>query len=427
MKIAIVGGGITGLAAAYRLSQQGHAVSLFEKESYLGGLAYGFTSPGWDWHIEGAYHHLFTNDRSIISFINELGLSEKLIVKRPITASLWNDRMYQLDSPQSLFTFPGLSITDKLRTALLLGIVKLTPFWQPFESFTAEQFIVSIGGKQAFQTIWKPLLYGKFSSFAPRLAASWFWARIKKRTPRLCYIDGGFHTLVEALEKTITGHGGNILTSTAVTSIKKGQGKSYIVSLGENTKQFDKVLLTIPTPFALSLLPKYDRRNPIYDAFRAIPHLSAQTLILETKEPILRDVYWLNITDQSFPFLAAVAHTNFMDKKHYGNRHLTYFGNYLPEGHPYLSMTKTQLFNTFFPFLTKLNPSLKKGDITRSFLFTAPFAQPVHTLHYSKKIPPIKTPIPHIYLANMDMVHPWDRGTNYAVELGLRAADVMCL
>ena len=62
-------------------------MTLFEKEKTLGGLAHGFTRPGWDWHLESAYHHLFTNDKAILGLIKELGLADKLIVKRPITAN----------------------------------------------------------------------------------------------------------------------------------------------------------------------------------------------------------------------------------------------------------------------------------------------------------------------------------------------------
>lgn len=421
MRTAIIGGGITGLTAAYTLAKQGHQVTVFEKESFLGGLAYGFRTPGWDWFIEGAYHHLFTNDTHIMNLAREVGLGNDLLFRRPVTASLWHDRMYQLDSPLSLFTFPGLSLTDKIRTAYLLGLLKLTPRWQPLESVTAEQLVTAIGGQPAFRTIWAPLLYGKFGDYAPEVAASWFWARIKKRTQSLCYIRGGFHTLIESLSTAITDHGGTIATSTSITSIKKGPKKSYTVYWKNRKRHFDTILLTAPTPIAFKLLPDLPQRNPQYRQLSSIPHLSAQTLILETDTPILKDVYWLNVTDRSFPFLAVVAHTNFMDKTHYGGHHLTYFGNYLPNNHPYLSMNTDQLLKKFMPYILRLthNAPFKIRD---AFLYVGPFAQPVHERHYSQKIPPITTPIPGIYLANMDFIFPWDRGTNYAVELGQRAA-----
>lgn len=421
-RIAIIGGGFTGLTAAYMLSQHGHSVELFEKEPYLGGLAHGFKSPGWDWYIESAYHHLFTNDTDILTLAKELGLSDALIRTRPVTASLWHHHLYQLDSPVSLFAFPGLSFTDKLRTAFLLGLLKITPLWQPLEHITAEQLLVSIGGNNAFNTIWKPLLYGKFSDFAPSVSAAWFWARIKKRTPSLIYIRGGFHTLVSALEKAVVKNGGVIHTSTAVTAMKKISGIKYHVSWNGHKKKFDVVLLTIPTPLSYKLIPDLPKLDPQFRKFSDTPHLHAQTLIVETDKPILSSVYWLNVTDMSYPFLAAVAHTNFMDPTHYGGHHLTYFGNYLPQDHPYLSMTKEQLLKKFMPYIKRISPDTGYR-ILDTYLFTGPFAQPVHTRGYSQTIPPMTTPLPGIYMANMDYIAPWDRGTNYAVELGKRAAE----
>lgn len=406
MKVAVIGGGFTGLAAAYSLASHGHRVTVYEAGKTLGGLAYGFKEKNWDWHLEYAYHHWFTSDRAILTLVDELHLTDKLIISRPVTASLYNEKPYQLDSPMHLLMFPGLSIVDKLRTAVLLGFLKLNPIWKPLENITAEHLLISVGGKKSYKALWEPLLIGKFSGFAPSISAAWFWARIQKRTPRLMYMEGGFHTLVTALDREIKKRGGKVVTGKTLESIPSG---------------YDRILLTTPTPIAVRLMPAL---KPYCKNLLSIPHLFAQTVILETEEPLLNNVYWLNVTDRKFPFLATVAHTNFMDKRHYGGHHLTYFGNYLPQGHAFLSMTKEQLMSKFMPYIKHLSPS-PTFTIVNSFMFTGPFAQPVHQLRYSQKIPPIKTPVVGVYMANMDYIVPWDRGTNYAVDLGIRAAGEM--
>ena len=396
MNIAIIGGGFTGLTAAYELGKLGHKVTVFEKDATLGGLANGFKEPHWDWHLEMAYHHLFTNDNAIISLIKELGLTDKLIIKRPITANFYHGAMYQFDSAMNLLQFPHLSVIDKIRTGALAAFCKIYPFWQTLEGVTAKEFFTRWGGAASWRIIWEPLMTGKFGKFADTIAASWLWARIHKRTPSLIYIEGGFQTLINAL----------------ALAIKKQGGKIHLKSEFKRLdSKFDRTLLTIPTP-------------------TSIPHLHAQILILETKEPILKDVYWLSITDRSFPFLAVVAHTNLMDKKHYGGNHITYIGNYLPDGHPYLSMTKEQLLAKFMPFLKRIsNYELRlpagKAGITNFYLFIGKYAQPVHQINYSQKAPKLVTQIPGVYLANMDSIYPCDRGTNYAVELGIKAAAIM--
>jgi hypothetical protein len=89
-------------------------------------------------------------------------------------------------------------------------------------------------------------------------------------------------------------------------------------------------------------------------------------------------------------------------------------------------MDKDTLLKRFVPFIQKINSSFSPpSSVINSYLFTAPNAQPVHTLHYSRRAPTIKTPVPGLYLANMDSIYPWDRGTNYAVELGENAAGII--
>lgn len=430
MKVTIIGGGFTGLTAAYRLSKNGHSVSLLEKESFLGGLAQGFKQKRWDWHLEAAYHHLFTNDQDILTLIQEIGLASKLIIQRPLTATLWENTMYQLDSASSLLQFPALPLIDRVRTGIFIGAMKINPFWKPLESVTAKTLALTLGGQAGWNIIWEPLMVGKFGDYADQIAASWLWARIKKRTPSLVYIETGFQLLVERLKEKIIEQGGSIITQATVHSIeehstKSANTKNFITRYNKNKKIIsDRVLITIPTPLAKKLSPMIP--SYYFEKSLTIPHLHAQVLIIESKQPILNDIYWLNITDRSFPFLAVVAHTNFMNKKHYGNNHVTYIGNYLPPNHPYLTYSKEKLWNTYIPYIKKINPSLKfTFDLVQSYLFTAPYAQPVHQVHYSDKAPAMHSPIKGVYLANMDSIVPWDRGTNYAVQLGNKAAEVI--
>lgn len=423
MNIAIIGGGFTGLTAAYELTKLGLPVTVYEREPVLGGLAHGFRQPGWDWSLEFAYHHVFTRDAAILSLMRESGLGDAILVKRPVTATLVNDRIYQLDSPASLLRFPPLPLLDRVRTGAMIAFCKFNPFWQPLERDTAVNFFSALGGKTAWSVLWEPLLTGKFGAYADSIAASWLWARFHARTTELVYIRGGFQTFVDHLAETVTRQGGVIRTNTGVSLIRPTP-KGFIVTVNGKTKSYDRVLLTTPTPIAAKLVPALPREW-IAPAL-TIPHLSAQLLILETKRPLLKDIYWLNINDRSFPFLAAVAHTNFMEPAHYGGHHLTYFGNYLPPDHQYFAYPREKLYRTFLPYIKRLAPDFNpKADLITSYLFAGPYAQPVHQVNYSRLAPPLTTPIAGLYLANMDSIYPWDRGTNYAVDMGRKAAARM--
>jgi protoporphyrinogen oxidase len=453
MTIAIIGGGLTGLTAALTLLKKGHTVTIFEKESYLGGLAAGFTKKGWMWPLERTYHHFFTTDTDLLSLTHELGIDDATNIHKPVTSVYFQNQSFPFDTPGNLLTFPGLPLFDKLRTGAFALFCKINPSWRPLEHITAKTFAKTLCGKKAYERIWDPLLAGKFGPFADAVAASWLWARVHTRTRALGYFHGGFTTLIDALAKEIKKRGGKIFTNTPVKSIKKELGmrnnelwknkkqphySSFIIPAcrqARHNSQFDQVLLTVPSPVAASLLKSIIKhKNPRipYSLFLipyirrllSIPHLWAQTLILETHKPILKKIYWLNMTDKKSPFVALVGHTNMIDKKHYGGHHITYIANYLPDDHPYLTMTKQQLLTLFLPYLKRINPSCNSQLVTRNTrLFIVPNAQPVHTLNYSKKAPIFKTPIPGIYLANLDSIYPWDRGANYAIKLGKDAAN----
>lgn len=405
--IAIIGAGFTGLTAAYELGKMGIPVEVFERDSKPGGLAVGFSHPKFKWSLEKHYHHLFTNDHEIISLAKEIG--QNIIYPKSKTSLYWNEKIYPFNSPKDILTFSPLSLIDRMRVGIVSIVLKVLPssFAVHFEKFHASRFARVLYGKNSFEKIWEPLLVGKFSEYKEFVNAAWFWARIKKRTLTLGYIDGGFQSMAEKLSKKVITTGGKIHYGTTFTTNLK--------------KNYAKIIVTMPTHGFLKVftnLPKSYRSK-----LESIPHLTALNLLLVLDRPFFNDgTYWLNINDRKYPFIAVVEHTNFIDKKNYDGKHLVYVGNYLPHTHPYLKMTKEELLTIFLPYLKKVNPSIQ---ITETQLFSGPFAQPVFPVNYSRIIPKFETPIPDVYLANLDMVYPWDRGTNYAVELGKKIASVV--
>jgi protoporphyrinogen oxidase len=161
--------------------------------------------------------------------------------------------------------------------------------------------------------------------------------------------------------------------------------------------------------------------------------MGAVVMTLALKQQVLTDgTYWLNIPAHSpdksqnpIPFLALVEHTNYIDKGHYGGDHLIYCGDYVVPEHPYFAMSQAELQEQFVSVLPHFNPDFRPDWVRKSWLFRAKYAQPVPLLNHSQNIPDIRTPIAGLYFASMSQVYPWDRGTNYAVEIGRRAAGMV--
>lgn len=425
MKIAIIGAGFTGLAAAYKLAAQGHDVTVFERDSRPGGLAVGYKERGWDWTLEAFYHHWFTNDESILDLAKELNYP--VIIKRPKTSHLIDGEIYHLDSPATLLKFEKLSFRERLQMGLVIAALRYDPFWKPMEKVTAHDFLSRTIGTRAYKSMWEPLLIGKFGSYYKEISLAWFWARITKRTTNLAYPEGGFLRFAEFLVEAIEKRGGKIVYDAEIKELKSEDRPeiSYIENVKRKTKsvKYDRIIVTLPSFGFLKIAPQLPE-NYKKDLMR-LKGLGAICLVMRLKKQFFKDnTYWLSVCDKSAPVLAVVEHTNLMDQKNYNNEHLVYLGNYLPRDHRHFGMSERELMHEFDPFLRKLNPDYKK-DLIGVKKFAVPFAQPIVFRNYSAMIPPFETPLKNVFLANMQQVYPWDRGTNYAVELGEKAADLI--
>lgn len=418
MKVVVVGGGYAGLSTAYRLLELGHEVTLFEKQRQLGGLAVSFSKPGWEWGVEKYYHHWFTNDRAALGLAKEIG--HQVQVFSPSTDILYGGRVARFDSLQSVLAFPHLSLVDKLRVGMGVAYLKMSSNYRRFESKTALTWINKFMGKRAREVIWEPLFRGKFERYQDKISLTWFWARIKKRTPQLAYPEGGFGAFSESLVKKIAEKGGRIVLGAKVNNLQVRKRVVLTLENGER-RVFDRAVVTVPSLALPAMIPQLPK--DYLAKLASIEHLWAQVLVLRLKRPLLKNTYWLNVTEPSSPFVALVEHTNLVPKRYYGGEHLVYIGNYLPSGHEYLGLTKSKLLSVFDPQLTKINKDYRKYLLDFS-MFKVPGAQPIVETNYQQKIPALKA-LEKLYIANIDMVYPWDRGTNYAIELGERVARLV--
>ena len=280
-------------------------------------------------------------------------------------------------------------------------------------------------GAGAYETLWGPLLKGKFGAEAEQIAMPWYWARVHDRTAQLGYLGGGFQRLYETLANRIQDAGSDLRLGTEVESVETSPGGVVVRSVdrGERTEQtFERVISTLPTRLTCRLIRElpgaYRQRYEWGTAY------GAHCLILALDRP-LTDVYWLNITDPGYPFMALVEHTNMRSPEEYGGRHLVYLGMYRPMSDPIFSTSREAIVASVAPYLSRINASFDASWITDSWAFGAPFAQPIVTVDYREHIPPFDTPIPGVFMANMFQVYPHDRGQNYSVGLAERLVEAL--
>ena len=432
LQIGIIGAGAAGLAAAWDLARAGHQVSIFEAADQVGGLAAGFKDENWDWTLEKFYHHWFANDHDILNLASEMGVRDQVIFPRPKTSYWLDGKLVRSEISPSALLLP-LSPMATMRMALAGMVVKLSPRWQPFEKVTADAWMRRWMGDEAYEKFFMPLLIGKFAEQYDQVPMSFLWARIVKRTLKLGTYISGFQAFLDELARQLEAKGVSIrLATRAQRIVPRAGGHNLALMTDGGEIPFDRVLSTTSPSLMLRLADGL--ADTAYGKqMAALKSIGGLCVVFALRRPLMPDdTYWLNLpattADKSrsaFPFLALVEHTNFISREHYGGDHIVYCGDYVPPDHEYFSLSEAALLERFLPALKKVNADFTQDWIRKSWVWRAPYAQPVPELNHSRHIPGLATPIPSLFWASMSQVYPWDRGTNYAVEIGRRAAALI--
>ena len=427
-RIAIIGAGIGGLSAAYDLAKAGCDVTIFEAAGYVGGLAAGFKEPHWDWTVERFYHHWFASDKHILGLIDELGWKDQVIFPRPVTVMYYKGQFYPFDSITAALMYPGLGWgIQKIRFGLVGLFLRLTKNWQALEKTTVDQWMRKQAGDQVYESMWEPMMIGKFGEeYAQVVNMAWLWARLHARTTRLGTFKGGFQEFADQFADHLRKMNVKILKNSRVRSIQS-EADGQVSLTGEEGKKlfFDQVLATTSPGLLARLAPSLP--DAYLQGLLALKSMGAVVMIFSLKHQLsTQGYYWYNIPKAAgFPFLSLVEHTNFLTPEYFGGDHILYIGDYLPQDHKNFDLTQEELRDLFLPHLKKFNPDFSPDWVKKTWLFRTRYAQPVPLINHSENIPAIRTPIPGLFYASMSQVYPWDRGTNFAVEIGRRAAGMM--
>ena len=448
----MIGAGVCGLVAAHRLTQAGHACDVYERWPGLGGQA--ATLDVGDGHLlERYYHHLFTSDVHIAALYEELGMPGELEWRSSSVAFFAQGRLWPFVTPGDLLRFGPLPPVARLRMGLAaLALQRFAHDREPYEEITARAWIERRMGRAAWEQVWGPLLRGKFGERAEDIAMVWLWGKLRgrrqikgaeAREEKLGYPRHSWELLFGALRDRIEGAGGRVLIDRPAARVARA-GVGFAVTPGARgsfrrghdpaefepggpVEHYDAVLATVPNDVFEGLLEPALAAE-VGDAYlgraRSIEYFAALCLLLELDRRF-SPFYWTNVADRELPFVGLIEHTNFVEPTRYGGRRFLYVANYLPHGHELLSLDADALLDRYLPGLRKVNPAFAPEWVRARWLFREPAAQPIVTVGYADRIPPLRTPASGLWLANTTQVYPEDRGTNYAVRLGDDAARAL--
>jgi protoporphyrinogen oxidase len=427
--VLIVGGGLTGMTAAYRLAKISKLrITVLEREAVLGGLAAGFRLEGTN--LERTYHHLFLTDSSILSLVKELGLEDKLQWRNSSLSIYRDGRIWPFMTPGDLLRFRPCSVGGRFRLGLVGLYLKYQRNWRPLARVAAATWMRRYCGASAMRSIWSPLLQAKFARHAERVYMAWLWARLHIRTnsrkagaqgEQLGYFHGGFAVLIDELERRLIESGVAIHRGIAVQSL--GPNRKCTLANGECIS-YGQCLFTGASSTFAQLLPADPALAEYRSRLLSIGYLGAVCLVFSSEQDV-GDQYWLNINQAGAPFLVFINHTKLIDRQAYNGKCIYYLGGYFEHDAAVFREDDRTLQNTWLDYLKRIYPEFDSAALREIKVFRYRNAQHIADVNYIEKIPPYKTPLPGLWLANFSQIFPEDRGTNYAVREGNKVAHLI--
>lgn len=417
MKIAIIGAGATGLTAGYELCKGGHEVTVLEAADKLAGLTC-VRSVG-ETDLEYIYHHIFTSDTYLTDLAEELGL--KMIWAEPSNGFYTDGKLYPFTSPMDLLRFKPLPFWARVSMGLMVLKSRYVKDFEALENMTAGEWITKMAGAAVYEKVWKPLIYSKFDIDAENVAAVWIWNKFKLRggtrgkgnaKEMLGYMERSFGELYKALAANL-----DVRLNCAVREIKRADDGVLV-----NGEKFDRVLFTGAPALLAEICREID--GEYLEKIRQLRYKANICVTLQLKRPLSK-FYWTTVADERLPFVAAIEHTNIMDKELYGGENIVYLTRYLDSGDELYGASDDEIVSKFCEGLAGMYEGFTAEDVTDAVVYRSLYSQPVVGLRYSEIIPEFATPVEGIYLSSMAQVYPEDRGQNYAIRAGREISKLM--
>ena len=441
--IAVVGGGMTGIAAATKLAESGrYDVTLFEKEAYLGGLStfYRWEDVVWD----RFYHVILSTDAAMRTFISDLDLDTELFWRETRTGFFGEGRLVSMSTSLDFLRFPFMSLWQKCR--MVLGILYSSRIRNPdrLDRIYVREWLTRVFGRRVYENIWEPLLRSKLGAAREKTSAAFIWATINRlygargsggaKKEMMGHVNGGYHAILEAAGEKLTGLGVDIRREYCVTQIKGQVGitadtnaakeRNLTLMAGGETFSFDQALLTVDCPAVLDMISPLDPDNNYWRQLAQVSYLGVICVFLVVSHR-LSPYYVINLLDKDLPFTGIIEATNVVDPKSFSGRHIVYLPKYITREDPIRSQTDEAIIDLFFSKLKKVFPALEDNAVLHRRVFRADCVQPLQELNYLNRTTGFQTPLPGIYLANTSMIANSTLNNNAAIGLAHKAAETI--
>jgi protoporphyrinogen oxidase len=423
--VAIVGGGIMGVTVAYRLSQQGFQVTVYERSPNLGGLTAYMDYDGL--RLDRFYHTILSSDLSMQTLIEESGVADKRHFTSTKQGFYDKGHIYPFSTPVDFLQFPPLNPLQRFRLGLQIIYAQTESDWKKMDVVPVEDWLVKVSGRGVYEKVWKPLLRAKFDTISGDVPATYIWSRLRRMMgtrkgvtskEMMCYLENGYYTVVEALVAKAEAQGAVFQVNAPIEQILIEDGRAVGVRVGGADQRFDAVVSTLASPVLAGLLPAAP--TPFTQKLSKQEYLGVICPLLILRKRLL-PFYVLNITDESIPFTAVVETTNLIDPQHVKGYHLVYLPKYIAPDNPMAEWSDERIKTEWMKYFRQMFPTYDEKDIAEFVVQRARYVEPIRPMNTLDDIPTIQTPVKQLYMGNTVMIYPdlgnGEAATRYAEKV----------
>ena len=424
VKTVVIGAGAMGLAVAYHALKAGHEVDVVEADRVAGGMAAHFDFDGLS--IERFYHFVCKGDQPTFALMDELGIGDAMRW-RPTSMGYWTEgALHRWGDPISLLRFPHLDLVSKLRYGAQAFLTTRRRSFDDIENVSARAWIERGAGARVYERMWRRLMELKFYEHADEVSAAWMATRVRRvGTSRrsllqeeLGFIEGGSQTLVAALVAAIERMGGRIHLVCPAERVVSADGRVTGVVARGGTIAADAVVSTMPTPLVARMIPDLPEATKArYAAIRNIGVVCVVHKLTKSVSPH----FWVNVADETMDIPGLIEFSNL---RPVGDT-VVYVPYYMPTTNPKFTQSDEALVAESFGYLKRINPAITDRDRIASTVGRLRHAQPLCEPGFAAKIPPIRTEIAGLQVADTCYYYPEDRGISESVRLAAEMAKAI--
>jgi protoporphyrinogen oxidase len=418
MRVAILGGGVAGLACAHYLAKGGHTPVVLEASAWLGQVGAPIEHEGL--RIDRTSLAIRNGDTALCGLLGELGGLGRITWRETRSAVAVGGTHHPVTAARDLLRLLGFDTTDRLRAGLgLVYATQLKRYALHLDSVPASEWLPKIFGPRVYEKWWRPLLENRFGDYVDEVPAYWAWRQLNGyqtgRREVFGYLRGGAAWLAERLRRSIESRGGSVRLHARVTALETA-GTHASVDIDGREEHFDDVISTLaPGDLAKLAGARLAYGLPNLD----VPYQGRVTALLVSRRK-LGDYYQTALVADDEVFQIVIEATKVVSTESLDGRHLIYVrGDCGPHTDTFKlpdDVVKKQALDA----LARWFPAFDRSAIEAVHISRDSHAEPITLIGQLERRLPTRIPNTRVLLCTSAQAYPrrvgWDADVTLARE-----------